>query len=464
MCAVATAAVAMISAAGALGSAGLRPMSAVKARHASACPTVLVIGSRGSGEHAGLGKPVGEFVTDLQADMNGATVASSANSYPAVSVSFSQLAKELVREPLRLSTSYTKSVAAGRTALQAVIAKEIAACPTTKLVLAGYSQGAQVTGDVYTGIASASSQGATFAAIAAVVLFADPDYNHLDRSDTVTSYQQTTQAGLKNDGILVHSPVTRPRAFPSDTRGRVLSYCVPTDPVCQGVGQLIHGFGAHSVYGKPGAPQPADAARYVAAHIPAQTDVAKLAGSTIVLSGPTTPWPNTYNDCPPPPVASFGLYAHNDPLPGSNPTPGFQIGGTLRGGWKVADESGPSQRPANTDTNIYFENGEAASFDTQVSLLSPQGTLFWLALATSSECPAPLPLESTPIGNASATEVDFGSPIAGSGAFGVDEWQAHTTADVSFSLTATTFTETILIPAEAAFSSGGSLLPWDESG
>jgi Cutinase len=247
---------------------GQQTRDGVGARGGEACPSVLVLGSRGSGEAAGLGKPVAAFVAALRDRMAG--VVAAANAYPAVPVSFAQLAKELAREPFRLSSAYTKSVATGRDTLRTMIATEVRLCPSTKLVLAGYSQGAQVTGDVVAALArsDAADSKKAWARISGVVLFADPDYNHLDHSDVVTAFQRKTQAGLRNDGILVQPPVTRPRAFPRSTYGRVLSYCIAQDPVCQGLGQLaLHGMRAHDAYGRPGAPQPIDAARYVASHV-----------------------------------------------------------------------------------------------------------------------------------------------------------------------------------------------------
>ncbi|HEU5004970.1 MAG TPA: cutinase family protein [Candidatus Saccharimonadales bacterium] len=120
-----------------------------------------------------------------------------------------------------------------------MIEGEISSCPSTRIVLDGYSQGAQVTGDVY--------QSLTFSQrrhIFGVVLFGDPRYNHSSVTD---------MAKRDNNGIL---PVRD--KFPRDSRGKVLSYCHAQDPVCQGLGQFVlHGSGAHKTYAKTHEPEEA---------------------------------------------------------------------------------------------------------------------------------------------------------------------------------------------------------------
>jgi len=137
--------------------------------------------------------------------------------------------------------TYHGSVMDGEANLKRMIQQEIAWCGPvgTKLLLDGYSQGAQVTADVYQ---SLNSQQRQF--VLGVVLFGDPRYNHLSFAAI---------APRDNNGIL---PVRG--EFPADSRGKVLSYCHARDPICQGLGQLVlHGDGAHKTYSTLGEPQAA---------------------------------------------------------------------------------------------------------------------------------------------------------------------------------------------------------------
>src|SRR5581483_4755865 len=163
---------------------------------------------------------------------------------------------------------YFNSASSGEGALLNMINKEVTACPNTKLVLAGYSQGAQLTAEAYLSIATAAPSNA-FDAIAGVVLFGDPQYDHADQADQIQ--------GLTNNGVFTGSPWDMPpHAFPDNTHGKVLSYCISIDQVCQGVGQLfLHGTAPHRQYVDRG--YPADAA-------------ATLAPSLAPLAGPPTYW------------------------------------------------------------------------------------------------------------------------------------------------------------------------------
>jgi predicted esterase len=111
--------------------------------------------------------------------------------------------------------SYNDSVKAGKKALKAEVDDEERLCPGLKLVLAGYSQGAQVVGDVYSSLSASERVN-----VIGVVLFGDPYFNPDDTAAAVGSYDPTKYGGIG-------------RRKPFSTGVRVFSICHRKDPVCQ---------------------------------------------------------------------------------------------------------------------------------------------------------------------------------------------------------------------------------------
>jgi predicted esterase len=113
--------------------------------------------------------------------------------------------------------AYHQSEHEGEVDLTKIIQSQLAgSCANqTKIILLGYSQGAQATGNVYQDLPAAQAKH-----IAAIVLFGDPFYNHKDKA--------ADQPPRSLDGALG----TRPEFEPSKTTD-VLSYCNPKDPICQ---------------------------------------------------------------------------------------------------------------------------------------------------------------------------------------------------------------------------------------
>jgi cutinase len=107
------------------------PVTVAPAAQAEPCPDVEVVFARGTSEPAGIGR-VGQALTDsLQSQLGGRTVSSYGVNYPA---------------------SYDFLAAAdGAADATAHIATTAAACPSTRFVLGGYSQGAAVV-DMLVGI------------------------------------------------------------------------------------------------------------------------------------------------------------------------------------------------------------------------------------------------------------------------------------------------------------------------
>ncbi len=242
----------------------------LRASAASNCPDYEIIGSRGSGTAPGskgwgdgLGLPGQAFAKAFQDDFPGSDVSVVYNPYPAVGIlpSLSDIAKALglglldlpahwrvVRDTLNgvgaLARSkklgaYAASVQTGETDLKKMIKH---ACSTTDLILVGYSQGAQVTGDVFQSLTAAEKS-----KVVEVALFGDPRYNPKDSSDYFGLNSPPKQRWTQNQGILSHR-----KGF---NNVRVLSFCHRSDPICQGLGQLWHGEHAHENYTKFGEPE-----------------------------------------------------------------------------------------------------------------------------------------------------------------------------------------------------------------
>ena len=149
----------------ALGGAavGFAPSGAANAVPAtgSGCAAVHVITARASTEQPGEGVS-GALVTQV-VNSSQQTVSRASVSYPAT------------------LTNYASSSAQGVSALKQQLTQQVQNCPTQKIVLVGYSQGAHVVGDVLGG-GGGGSLGATTPPISttvgdhvvAVVQFGDP--------------------------------------------------------------------------------------------------------------------------------------------------------------------------------------------------------------------------------------------------------------------------------------------------
>jgi len=214
---------------------------------ASRCYDYVIYDSRGSGEKkAEVSQPGQDFVRGFRERLNnlhaGKRFAAIANLYPAVGV-FSW-------NPLKLGQSlngfgaflhsdtigaYKDSEREGERKLGERIESQVNSfCgkQKTDIILLGYSQGAQVTGNVYADLTKKERR-----KVAAVVLWGDPLYNHRDRDAD------------KEDRPLDGSLGSRPQ-FPAGRK--VFSHCNTHDPICQWrlpAHQLaVHRLDEHSLY------------------------------------------------------------------------------------------------------------------------------------------------------------------------------------------------------------------------
>jgi hypothetical protein len=189
--------------------------SGLAAEADAACPPYEVIGARGSGqkEHKdelNMGPEVHDFFASVQSLLGTGVVKGYGVQYPAVDVK----SKAGLAAGLHLGGSYTDSVREGADDVKIHIqVRRQAGCGSTKYILAGYSQGAQVMGDVLRDSDIRKS-------VAAVALFGDPYFN----ADSPSSRGTFDSASY---GVFGPRP-----EWPSDLAGHVFSYCHWHDAIC----------------------------------------------------------------------------------------------------------------------------------------------------------------------------------------------------------------------------------------
>ncbi|KAJ0165991.1 Acetylxylan esterase 2 [Colletotrichum tanaceti] len=184
--------------------AALVPLAAF-AQGQQACAPVNVILARGSLEAQGVGL-LGNMAKNASSQIPGSII--TALEYPA------QL------DP------YPPSVAAGVANMTTLLTQQVQQCPGTKLVLMGYSQGAQVSLDTLCGtsdgpsFATTTAQASTVGSkIAAVVLFGDPTY---------VAGQPFAKGTSTKNGIFPRQDLSQCQSLTS----RFASFCDETDLFC----------------------------------------------------------------------------------------------------------------------------------------------------------------------------------------------------------------------------------------
>lgn len=213
----------------ALASAAVLAATAVgfaagSAQAAPGCPDVHWIGVAGSGERAdptvdaGMGRVVYNSLRDLDGwvQQDGRTMTAEAVVYPAAPVP--------ADGALLAWGGFMSSVDAGVAALGNQYAAFTAQCPTSKVVLAGYSQGAMVVHRNLTALAGSPN-------LAAALLIADGDRLPADPTvnlGTATTVSSTRKGVAQGWPILAHAPAPLSPAVGS----RTISVCDRGDAVC----------------------------------------------------------------------------------------------------------------------------------------------------------------------------------------------------------------------------------------
>lgn len=165
---------------------------------AQPCPDVEVVFARGTAEPPGVGGIGQAFVDAVRAQAGGRSVGVYAVDYPA-------------------SRDFVTSTPAGAEDASAHVESMAVACPGTKMVLGGYSQGAGVIDLATTALPASAADH-----VAAAALFGGPSSSFADSL----------------------SPGPLPRIGPL-VAAKTIDLCVPNDPICFEGGW---DWGAHAAY------------------------------------------------------------------------------------------------------------------------------------------------------------------------------------------------------------------------
>lgn len=182
------------------------------------CAPLVFFGVRGSGEtetdHSGFGRTVAAVDSEVVARVPGTL--SYEITYPAIPMPYN------AKSFLQYLPQYNASVKAGTSTLLAEVREQIASCPDAQIVLAGYSQGAQVVGDAWMDHMSASEKGH----IVGVALLGDPKFKGAQTAVNVGDYVKSM------NGIWDSMPLESPRTVPAALVPKIRSYCLANDPIC----------------------------------------------------------------------------------------------------------------------------------------------------------------------------------------------------------------------------------------
>lgn len=213
--------------AAAAASAAVVGLSAGTATADPSCPDVHWIGAAGSGErdgtdlaaYNGMGRVVNQSLNDLssQLQLDGRTMTAEAVDYPAVPVPDDN-------GGVGAWLGFMGSVDAGAKALGEQYATFVAQCPASKVVLAGYSQGAMV---VHRNLAALSAS----PNLTAVLLIADGDRRPDDPTlnlGTASGIPERGKGVAQDWPILAHAP----GPLAPELGARTISVCNLNDEVC----------------------------------------------------------------------------------------------------------------------------------------------------------------------------------------------------------------------------------------
>lgn len=172
-----------------------------------------------------MGPEIYSFYYSLRSLLGIKGVAGYGLQYPAVDVKIPRPAG--IAAFLHLPGSYTQSVREGAAeVLQQMEIRRRSGCRSTKFILAGYSQGAQVMGD-------ALRKEEVRKSVAAVALFGDPYFN----ADSPSG-----RGGFDPSLYGIFGPRSE---WPSSLSGRIFSYCHWHDYVCN-MSSRVHIWGINS--------------------------------------------------------------------------------------------------------------------------------------------------------------------------------------------------------------------------
>jgi hypothetical protein len=180
-----------------------------------ACSNVEFIGVRGSGEsysgNFGMGTQIAALYEKVRARKPSAqTLQSYGLEYPAINVA-----------EWWKAIGYFPSVWEGDSHLESRIKGDASSCPSMKLLVAGFSQGAHVVGDTIENLTGKSDSSVSH--IYGVALYGDPRFNPEDKATARGNYSP------EHWGIL-----TKRGNYSAKINNRLGDWCRLKDAVCQG--------------------------------------------------------------------------------------------------------------------------------------------------------------------------------------------------------------------------------------
>jgi Cutinase len=219
--------IATLASAAAVAGAAVVGLSAGTALADPGCPDVHWFGVAGSGERGGadlttydgMGRVIYQSLGDLSSQLqhDGRTMSSEAVDYPAVPVPDDN-------GGIGAWLGFMGSVDAGAKALGEQYAKFVQQCPTSKVVLAGYSQGAMVVHRNLQALAASPN-------LTAVLLIADGDRRPDDATlnlGTASGIPERGKGVAQDWPILAHAPAP----LAPEIAARTISVCNLNDAVC----------------------------------------------------------------------------------------------------------------------------------------------------------------------------------------------------------------------------------------
>jgi PKD repeat protein len=189
------------------------------------CPDYLFIGARGSGQtyqrtkagDYGVGSTVYSFYQYLTDDLYGSGLDIELDPVPEPPYEANSVASKVTDAAafFHLPGSYEDSVKTIEPWVTNEVETRLAACPGTKVILSGYSQGAQ-------GVADALQRDINPSVVIGAAFFGDPYFNPKSPGDRGSFDSERV-------GILGVRP-----QYGGSLAHKVFSYCRDKDPICQG--------------------------------------------------------------------------------------------------------------------------------------------------------------------------------------------------------------------------------------
>jgi hypothetical protein len=210
----------------------------------ASCPSVQFFGVRGSGEHSGFGATIGPVLATL----NSSGISNIGNQH----IDYWALDADVnAFEPKYLS-DYVKSVDQGVQVLHDDIASFRNRCRNTPLLLAGYSQGAEVVDDwLLSEVPKYGNNGGSN--VIGVALLGDPRFNpalpedkgsYNTRLGGVSPWQFSWWDPLNPFASPPKPFGTRVSGYPSSDFSLLESFCANHDPICNTIrGAAVIGCG-----------------------------------------------------------------------------------------------------------------------------------------------------------------------------------------------------------------------------